>query len=43
MALLDAGRYIIKLKLVNEENVEEKMTSLLNENAWETIKEKQKR
>lgn len=24
MALLDAGRYIIKLKLVNEEKVEEK-------------------
>ena len=37
MALLDAGRYIIKLKLVNEEKVEEKMASLLNENAWETL------
>ena len=42
MALLDAGRYIIKLKLVNEENVEEKMTSLLNENAWETLKKSKK-
>ena len=28
MALLDAGRYIIKLKLVNEENVEEKIEEL---------------
>ena len=42
MALLDAGRYIIKLKLVNEENVEEKMASLLNENAWETLKKSKK-
>ena len=42
MALLDAGRYIIKLKLVNEENVEEKMSSLLNENAWETLKKSKK-
>ena len=42
MALLDAGRYIIKLKLVNEENVEEKMASLLNENAWETLKKNKK-
>ena len=42
MALLDAGRYIIKLKLVNEEKVEEKMASLLNENAWETLKKSKK-
>ena len=42
MALLDAGRYIIKLKLVNEEKVEEKMASLLNENAWETLKKRKK-
>ena len=42
MALLDAGRYIIKLKLLNEENVEEKMASLLNENAWETLKKSKK-
>ena len=42
IALLDAGRYIIKLKLVNEENVEEKMASLLNENAWETLKKSKK-
>ena len=38
MALLDAGRYIIKLKLVNEK----KMASLLNENAWETLKKSKK-
>lgn len=42
MALLDAGRYIIKLKLVNEEKVEEKMASLLNENVWETLKKSKK-
>ena len=42
MALLDAGRYIIKLKLTSEEGVEDKMATLLNENVWETLKKSKK-
>lgn len=42
MALLDAGRYIIKFKLKDENNVEEKMKALLNESTWETLKKSKK-
>ena len=42
MALLDAARYIIKLKLTSEDKVEEQVAAALNEETWEMMKKSKK-
>ena len=42
MALLDAARYIIKIKLNGISKVEEEMMKILNEQKWEIIKKTKK-
>ena len=42
MALLDAARYIIKLKLKSDENVENDIVAALNESTWEMMKKSKK-
>ena len=42
MALLDAARYIIKLKLSSEDKVEEQVAAALNEENWEMMKKSKK-